>query len=198
MISALSPRLRLVTHVLGLCGAYAYCHWRLWILWVEARLWSKNVTIIYQCLRQPYAAFFRAFKALGVSCLETRTFQQWNQDFPAMKLRVSYWSFREAFLILCFVNYFSKWFTSSQVHKFTKPIFNHTIIHLIIIYCIIYIIIYIIQYIIFLWLLVPFDFTFCELVNLWTLSRVVHTLFRVSCFKTLFQFGNTAILNYIY
>ena len=29
---ALSPRFRLVTHVLGLCGANAHCHRRLWIL----------------------------------------------------------------------------------------------------------------------------------------------------------------------
>ena len=103
-----------------------------------------EVNIIYQHLGQPWAALFRTFKALGVSCLETLTFIPWNQDFPSMKLLVSYWSFWEASTTPCFVNYFGKRFTSSQVHKFTKPIFNHTRIHLIIIYYIIYIIIYII------------------------------------------------------
>ena len=78
-----------------------------------------EVNIIYHHLGQPWAALFRTFKALGVSCLETPTFIPWNQDFPSMKLLVSYWSFWEASTILCFVNYFGEVheFTSSQVHK---------------------------------------------------------------------------------
>jgi hypothetical protein len=54
-----------------------------------------EVNIIYQHLGQPWTALFRAFKPLGVSCLETLTFNTSNSDFPGTKLRVS----RELFSI---------------------------------------------------------------------------------------------------
>ena len=47
-----------------------------------------EVNIIYQHLGQPWAALFRTFKALGVSCLETLTFITSNSGFSGTKLQV--------------------------------------------------------------------------------------------------------------
>ena len=128
-----------------------------------------EVNIIYQHLGQPWAALFRTFKAFGVSCLETLTFIPWNQDFPSMKLLVSYWSFWEGFYNPLFCKLFWRKvheFTSSQVHKTHFQSHQNSLNNYILYY--IYYNIYNIIYNL-MWLFVPIYFTFCELVNLWTL-----------------------------